>query len=146
MATYIVNKQQGALHGKSKMNEALNGLGYKKIVVVEVDDMSLVANNDVVYTLPCIALLQTVIVHNYGTTAFAIATSAALDVGGTDITDSIMTLAAGAANMLYLGDVMVDVSAAGTQILWDFGGANSSLATAKARIIIEFLAVEDIDI
>jgi len=149
MATKILNKESAALHGTLKINEALFGLGYKKVVVVDIDDMSLVANNDVVYTLPCIASLDQVTVFNYGTTAFAVATTCYLDesAGNNHLTDDIKVLAAGAGNkLLHLGDAIADVLAAGTQILWDLGGANSSLATAKGRVIIEYTAVEDVNI
>lgn len=144
MSTKIKNRDNLMSHGNVETNEALYGLSsYKKIAVIEVDDMNAVANNDVVYSLPAAALLQSILVYNYGSTAFVIATNAYLDVGGTHVTDDISTLASGSGNMLYLGDVMTDVSAAGTQILWDLGGTNTSAVTAKARIVIEYLTCED---
>jgi len=144
MSTIIKNKQEAASVGLSKHNEALYGLAlHKKVVVIEVDDMSAVANNDVVYTFPSDVILERVTVKNYGTTAFSIATSAAIDDGSTDQTPSLTTLAAAASAYSYVEPAK---KSAGSQLLWDFGGANSSASTAKARIVIEFLAIDPCNI
>lgn len=144
MARKIVNKYSPYNAGLSKYNQNMAGVAaHKKVVVVEFDDMSAVSNDDEVYTFPCDVVLEKVLVKNIGTTAFNIATSAAIDDGTTDQTPSLISLAAGATAYSY---VQPAKKSAGSQLLWDFGGANNSASTAKARVIIEFTTFDNVDI
>ena len=144
MATVIKNKNEAFSHGTQLDSEASYGLSnFYKVVAIEVDDMSVPANNDVLYTFPAAGIVKNILVTNTGTTAFVIATGAAFDIGGTDHTGDFKVLAAGATQ-----DASVDthvVCAAGTQVLWDIG-TNTSAATAKALVIIEFLAAVECSI
>jgi len=146
MSTTIKNRDTHFSPGTIAQNENAYGLSlYKKVVVVEIDDMSDVTDGDVIYRFPVQSVVQCLTVLNYGTTAFACATSMAIDVAGaTDLTDDVKVLAANAANTKYVE--WADVVAAGTVIAWNLGGANSSLPTAKARVVIEFLTTEESNI
>jgi hypothetical protein len=143
MSTKIVNKENAALHGLGKINEAMYGLGYLKVVEIEVNDMSAVANNDVVYTFPDDVVLLRTLVKNIGTTAFVIATNCYLDDSSNHQTGDIATLAANTSAYTYVEPTR---KTAGSQILWDLGGSNTSAATAKARIILYFLTFEHVNI
>ena len=143
MSTKIINRENAALHGTLKMNEAMYGLGNFKVVTIEVDDMSVVANNDVVYTFPDDVMLLSTLVKNIGTTAFVIATDCYLDDGTNHQTGDIATLAAATSAYTYVEPTR---KTAGSQILWDLGGSNTSAATAKARIILIFATFENVNI
>jgi len=143
MSTTVKNKGAAFLHGQDKFNESAYGLAHKKVVVVEVDDMSAVANNDVVYTFPDDAVLQTVAVKNYGTTAFSVATTLTIDDGTTAQTGALKTLAAEATEFT---NVTPAKKVAGSQLLWNVVGANSSASTAKARVIIEYTTFDDVSV
>lgn len=128
--------------GQNKDGNSLSGLAsYKRIIVLEESDMSGVANNDVIYDFPSDAVIERVYVKNTGTTAFVIATSAAIDDGTTDQTADIKTLAANTGSYTYVEPA---VKAKGSQLLWDLGGSNTSAATASCKIIIECLFLDDV--
>ena len=142
MSTVFKNREKALSAGLQREAGNLWGVGgFFKVAVVEVDDMSAVANNDVVFTFPTDAILIAVGVKNYGSTDFDIATSAAIDDGTTDQTGDIKDLAAGTTDYAY---VQPAKKAAGSQLLWDLGGANSSEATAKARVIIVYATYDNI--
>jgi len=127
--------------GQNKDANALGGLAsHKRVIVFNESDMSGVANNDVIYDFPSDAILERVYVKNTGTTAFVIATGAAVDDGTTDQTADIKTLGAGVGSYTYVQPV---VKAKGSQLLWDIG-ANTSASTASCQIIVECLFLDDV--
>ena len=137
--------------GSVKDGEGLGSVGaYRKTIVIELSgaEMAAAADNDILYQFPCDALVESCIVKNTGSAAVAVGTTFFFDDSSGDnhhLCTDIKTLAADTTSSLAASNSGAAMFVAGEQVLFDFGGANSTTSGCSLRVIINAVFTEDID-